>query len=151
MPKWFARIFALLMVVSCIAIGWYAYQHEKLSYSAEDLRVSLETSQARERKQQFELNEVEEALPKAQEELADIQPKAEEAVRKEQELREERKVLRSDQLELQDQLESAQTAAADSVKIVSDAMDMVDVDLHSLEEDMSRALQILFQSISFGN
>ena len=54
MPKWFARLFAVMMILACGFTAWYAYQHEKLTRAIEDVRVSLETSQARERKQQYE-------------------------------------------------------------------------------------------------
>ena len=105
MPKWFARVFTIVMVLACVATAWYAYQHEKLNFALEDVRVSLETSRARERKQQYEYDQVAEALPKAREELDEIQPKADAAKAEENALRETRKSLRAVQGELTDTLE----------------------------------------------
>ena len=87
MPKWFARLFAVLMVIACGLTAWYAYQHEKLTFALEDVRVSLETSQARERKQQYEYDEVTKALPAAQKELEEILHSGEKAIRNDETLR----------------------------------------------------------------
>lgn len=147
MPKWFARLFALVMVLACAATAWYAYQHEKLSFAIEDVRVSLETSQARERKQQYEYDQVSKALPEARLELSEIQPKADAAKADESALRETRKTLRSANAELTAQLEEAETRRLDAEKTLKDLMADISSVGEKIEAGLSRSLTELVKSL----
>ena len=69
-----------------------------------DARLSLETSQGRERKQQHEYDQVLEDLPKARQELAELQPRTDEAVQLVADLKAERKSLRETKKELEARL-----------------------------------------------
>lgn len=69
--------------------------------------MKLDTSRQREKKQQYEYDQVVEALPLARDELARLQPQADAAKAEEKLLREQRKALRAEIAELKKQLEAA--------------------------------------------
>ena len=54
LPKWFCVLFSVLMLVACGILAWSAVEQETLTASLADARLSLETSQGRERKQNSE-------------------------------------------------------------------------------------------------
>ena len=138
MPKWFARLFAVMMILACGFTAWYAYQHEKLTLAIEDVRVSLETSQARERKQQYEYNEVTKALPEAKEAA-----KAEE-----NKLRDQRKTLRTSNTDLNEKVTAAEARVAASAAAYQSAVASLSDLTQSLEEGMTDALSVLHESLA---
>ena len=97
---------ALFLIVYVPAMAWRQFQ-------LDDTALSLETSQGRERKQQYEYDEVTAALPETRAELAEVQPLADEAAAKVAELKARRKELRAEKKELEAALE-AQAAPAES-------------------------------------
>ena len=70
----------------------------------DDLQKSLETSQGRERKQQYEYDKVVSEIPEIQAELDLIRPQTEAAEQEVSELKAERKKLRNEKKELEQQL-----------------------------------------------
>ena len=140
MPKWFARLFAVVMIVACLATAWYAYQHEKLNYTAEDVRTSLETSLARERKQQYEYNEVSEKLPEARAELERLQPLADAAV----------KTLREGNTDLTASIALSEAEAGTALASVTDLMTTMDEKDRQLQNEMTNALNALVRSLPAG-
>ena len=148
MPKWFARLFAIVMILACGFTAWYAYQHEKLTLAIEDVRISLETSQARERKQQYEYNEVTKALPEAKEQLEVIQPQADAAKAEENKLRDQRKTLRTANTDLNAKVTAAEERVAASASAYESAVASLTDLTESLEEGMTDALSILHDALA---
>ena len=148
MPKWFARLFAIMMILACGFTAWYAYQHEKLTLAIEDVRISLETSQARERKQQYEYNEVTKALPEAKEQLEVIKPQADAAKAEENKLRDQRKTLRTANTDLNAKVTAAEERVAASASAYESAVASLTDLTESLEEGMTDALSILHDALA---
>ena len=90
-----ARLFVAVMLAFSLAAAACTALRAGLDASLDDTARSLETSRGRERKQQYEYDEVSAQLPLAREELAEIQPLAAEAAEAVSRLKEERKALRS--------------------------------------------------------
>lgn len=88
-------IFAIGMLLFCGLLAWTAVDIHHLQAQTQELRTSLETSQGRERKQQYEYDAVASEIPLLQAELAVVQPQAEAAATQEAELRARRKELRA--------------------------------------------------------
>ena len=108
----FAAVTALCVCALAMAV-WLPLR-ASLRFRTEDTRVSLETSRQRETKQTYEYDQVVEALPLAQAELDELQPRADAAVALDQALRAERKQLRAEVKALQaelDELKAAQEPA----------------------------------------
>ena len=97
-----AVLFTLMMLLFVFFLTWYLPSMAQRQFQAEDLRLSLETSRGRERKQQHEYDETMEALPEVQAKLDEILPQAEEAAGLVSELKAERKELRSELKALQE-------------------------------------------------
>ena len=93
--------FSLLMLIFVLFIVWYLPSINRLRFSLQDTVKSLETSRGRERKQQYEYDEAESALPQVQEELDRILPLCEAAKLEVKALKEERKKLRNERKELE--------------------------------------------------
>ncbi len=146
MPKWFARVFAVVMVLACIVMAWYAYQHERLNYSAEDVRTSLETSQARERKQQYEYDEVVKKLPEARSELDEVKPQADQAAREEAGLRQTRQELRDQNDQLNLQIEQADTRLQTAMATVTDLIHEIREKEYRILDSMNGALGALMNA-----
>ena len=60
---------SVVMLLCVLFISWYLPTVSTLRFSLEDRKISLETSQGRERKQQHEYDEAVSAIPEVQEEL----------------------------------------------------------------------------------
>lgn len=101
-PLWFRILFCLIMLCLCAVLAYTAVARETLLFQIQDLSLSLETSRQRETKQQYEYNQVVEALPKLQAELAEVAPKAETAAATVDELKATRKALRADNKALEE-------------------------------------------------
>ena len=87
-----------------------AYLDFRLSEAAMD----LETSQGRERKQDFEYNQVVEAIPLTRQELDEAQPRADSLLQEVTDLKASRKELRAEKKRLEELLEHAQQEAGAS-------------------------------------
>lgn len=85
-------------VLLCCVVLWSAYVPliSSVRFQLSDVSLSLETSTGRERKQQFEYDNVVRDLPAAKQELEEVQPLTDEALRIVRELKEERKRLREE-------------------------------------------------------
>ena len=94
-------IFTAVMLAFCLYMVWYVPAMSALEFQLQDVTASLETSRGRERKQQYEYDEVIEKLPKTRAELAETQPKADEAADRVAALKEERKALREEKERLE--------------------------------------------------
>ena len=89
-----AWAFALVMLLFSLAMLLWVPLRVRLDAQLADTRLSLETSQGRERKQQMEYDQVTEELPKVRAELAEVQPQADAAAEEVQRLKDIRKELR---------------------------------------------------------
>ena len=106
----FCAVMFLFSLFMLVIIPLRSYQR----FQTADLELSLETSQGRERKQQYEYDEVTVALPAAREKLQELQPLADEAKALKNELKERRKALREEKAALEKQLEELQQHAVSS-------------------------------------
>ncbi|MBP5729411.1 MAG: hypothetical protein J6Y48_20275 [Clostridia bacterium] len=102
--SFFPVLFVLVMLLCVLFIAWYLPSVSTLRYQLEDKKISLETSQGRERKQQHEYDEAVAALAEAREELELVRPQADEAADAKKALKEERKNLRQEKKELEEKL-----------------------------------------------
>ena len=100
----FPVIFVLVMFLCVLFISWYLPAVSGLRYRLQDAKVSLETSQGRERKQQHEYDETVKALSEAKEELDRVQPLADKAADEKKNMKEERKQLRQEKKELEEKI-----------------------------------------------
>ena len=100
-------LFSLFMIVY---VPLRSYQRFQIA----DLELSLETSLGRERKQQYEYDEVTTELPLVRERLQELQPLADEAKAQKSELKDRRKALREEKSALEQQLEELQQSSVPS-------------------------------------
>ena len=100
----FPAVFAVVMLVTVLFLVWYIPAVSGLTFQLDDLQKSLETSQGRERKQQYEYDKVVSEIPEIQAELDLIKPQTEAAEQEVSELKAERKKLRNEKKELEQQL-----------------------------------------------
>ena len=100
----FPALFSFLMLLFVLFLVWYIPSVTGRTFALHDVMKSLETSQGRERKQQYEYDKVIAEIPELQEELDLILPQAEAAEKEVSELKAERKKLREEKKELEKQL-----------------------------------------------
>lgn len=112
LPGWFAALFVTVMLAVCAVIAFCTVEQYQLRFEVADLTLSLDTSRQRERKQEYEYNEVIAALPLVQAELEATQPLADEAVAAVNDLKARRKALRAENAELEAQLAVLQAEVA---------------------------------------
>lgn len=112
LPGWFAALFVTVMLAVCAVIAFCTVEQYQLRFEVADLTLSLDTSRQRERKQEYEYNEVIAALPLVQAELEATQPLADEAVAAVNDLKARRKALRAENAELEEQLAALQAEVA---------------------------------------
>ena len=112
LPGWFAALFVTVMLAVCAVIAFCTVEQYNLRFEVADLTLSLDTSRQRERKQEYEYNEVIAALPLVQAELEATQPLADEAVAAVNDLKARRKALRAENAELEEQLAALQAEVA---------------------------------------
>ena len=108
-PAWLARLFIGVMMFFCLFLTAFVLLRGSLSFQLADLALSLETSEGRERKQQYEYDQVQAELPLTRAELEETQPLADAAVEKVSQLKAERKLLRAEKKELEAGKEDART------------------------------------------
>ena len=113
LPGWFAALFVAVMLAVCAVIAFCTVEQYNLRFEVADLTLSLDTSRQRERKQEYEYNEVVAALPLVQAELEATQPLADEAVAAVSDLKARRKALRAENAALEEQLAALQEEIAD--------------------------------------
>lgn len=100
--KVLAGIFVAVMLCFALFMAAEVLTRSRLDFQLDDLARSLETSKGRERKQQYEYDQVTEELPRTRAELAEAEPRAEAAKQTVAELKEERKRLRNEKKELEE-------------------------------------------------
>ena len=83
--------FTIVLILCCLFLVWFVPTRSNLDFQLADIEKSLDTSRGRERKQQYEYDEVVAELPRIQAELAQTQPLADEAAAAVAELKEKRK------------------------------------------------------------
>lgn len=104
-PSLFPVLFASVMLLFVLFLVWYLPALDERVFMLQDVRQSIETSQGRERKQQYEYDETVAAIPEIQAELDRVIPLEEAAQQEVQALKEERKQLRQQKKELEALLE----------------------------------------------
>ncbi len=115
-------VFTCVMLVFCLFLGWYIPSRGELDFQLADIELSLETSYGREKKQQFEYDEVTAELPLTRAELAETQPLADEAAAAVTALKEERKTLRAEKKALEEaRKENSGENAENTVKTTDDS------------------------------
>jgi len=102
-------LFTLVMLACCIFLVWYTFSSSSMVFRLQDTRLSLETSQGRERKQQAEYEQVSQELPETRQALEVILPEAEAAQAQVDALKAERKALREQKADLESKLAQSQT------------------------------------------
>lgn len=102
----FGRIFVLVMLLFSVAMLAYVPLRARLDFQLDDVARSLDTSRGRERKQQYEYDEVTAQLPLTQAELDEVGPQAEKAAETVRQLKDERKKLREEKKTLEEAAEA---------------------------------------------
>ena len=133
------------MLLACGATAYFVYQHEKLSYAVEDARVSLETSRARERKQEYEWDQVSQAIPKAEEELSLLQPQVDDLLASLTDLRQTRTALDEANTVLTESVTHTQTQVSSLTDSLYLRMDALEEQTEDTENALTQALDQLLQ------
>ena len=94
-------LFAFIMLVCVLFVIWYLPAVSERRFILQDTQKSIETSQGRERKQQYEYEETVAAIPGVQAELDRINPLNDSVTQEVKVLKEERKRLRQEKKELE--------------------------------------------------
>ena len=100
-PSVFPVLFSLVLMVFVVFLIWYIPSVEARKFQLEDLGKSLETSQGRERKQQYEYDQTVAEIPEVQEKLDLLIPESEAAQQEVDQLKQERKQLREEKKRLE--------------------------------------------------
>ena len=101
-----AALFAVLMLGFCLLLFVWVPLKSILDFRLSEARLSLETSQGRERKQQYEYDEAARQLPLTRAELEEVQPQADAAAEEVRQLKEQRKALRAEKKALEEKAAS---------------------------------------------
>lgn len=115
LPGWFRGLFVVVMLGVCGVIAFCAVEQVSLRFQVDDLTRSLDTSRQRERKQQYEYEQVVADLPATQQELDEAAPLAELALATVTDLKAQRTALREDSAALTEAAAAAQQAAEDAI------------------------------------
>ena len=102
LPRSVLYLFVVLMGICTLILIWQVPASSSMSYNLSEARLSLETAQGRERKQQAEYEETVAALPEAEAELESLKPQMEAAQEEVKNLKAERKKLREEKKELEE-------------------------------------------------
>lgn len=97
-------VFTCVMLVFVLFMLWYVPSVSSRRFELADAKLSLETSQGRERKQEYEYGQAVAGFEPVQEELAQVQPQTEAAKQKVDELKTLRKELRQEKKDLESRL-----------------------------------------------
>ena len=95
------------MAVTCLWIIVWVPVNALLDFRLSEAAMDLETSQGRERKQDYEYAQVSETLPLTQQELAEAGPRAELLLEEVTELKARRKELRAEKKRLEELLDAS--------------------------------------------
>ena len=102
--NWFFTLFTAVMLCTILVLVWYLPSVSVRTFQLRDLQLSLETSQGRERKQQYEYDKVVSEIPALQAEIDAVLPRTEAAEQEVADLKAERKKLRNEKKKLEKQL-----------------------------------------------
>ena len=105
--RWFTILFVVIMAVTCLWIIVWVPVNALLDFRLSEAAMDLETSQGRERKQDYEYAQVSETLPLTQQELAEAGPRAELLLEEVTELKARRKELRAEKKRLEELLDAS--------------------------------------------
>ena len=97
----FPVFFAFVMLICVLFVIWFVPALNERRFMLQDIRRSIETSQGRERKQQYEYDETVAVIPEVQAELDRVVPLNDAAVQEVATLKEERKLLRQEKADLE--------------------------------------------------
>ena len=110
----FTVFFVIIMMISCLWLIVWVPLNAYLDFRLSEAAMDLETSQGRKRKQDFEYNQVVEAIPLTRQELDEAQPRADSLLQEVTDLKASRKELRAEKKRLEELLEHAQQEAGAS-------------------------------------
>ena len=102
-------LFVSVMLLCVLFVVWYLPAVNERRFMLQDVRKSIETSQGRERKQQYEYDETAAAIPEVQAELERLLPLYDQISQEVGLLKEERKKLRREKKELENLSEDSST------------------------------------------
>ena len=112
----FEAFFSVFMLIFCIVLIAYVPLKAVLDFRLSEAVLSLETSKGRERKQQYEYDQVTSELPRTRAELETAQPLADAALQEVTELKALRKELRAEKKRLETLLEQASDSVRDNTE-----------------------------------
>ena len=104
-------VFSVLMLLFCLLMIAYVPLKAVLDFRMSEALLNLETSRGRERRQQYEYDQVSSDLPLTRAELETAQPLADAALQEVTDLKALRKELRAKKKRLESLLENASDAA----------------------------------------
>ena len=107
----FPVVFSLVMFLCVLFLVWYLPAVQDRTFRINDTGISLEMSQGRERKQQYEYDQAAAAIPAVEAELERLKPLCDAAAEEVQALKDEKKKLREEKKTLTEQ----QAAPADAI------------------------------------
>lgn len=139
MSGWFRALFTAVMLFVCGVIAFCTVEQVGLRAQVEDLTRSLNTSRQRERKQQYEYDQVTAALPEAQAELEKTRPLAETAQATVTDLKAQRKQLRSEKAELETQL----AQCLEEAKLAQEKQQALEAEVRALKNQKESLEQTL--------
>ncbi len=139
LPGWVRLMFTIIMLAVCAVVAFCAVERVSLEYQVEDLTRSVETSHQRERKQQYEYDQVVEKLPATKAELETVTPQAEAAQATVTDLKAQRKALREEKETLEAELETAKAEEAEALQQVETLQAEVDA-LHQQVQELTEQL-----------
>ena len=120
LPMWYRLLFSQVMLSESDDDANCTVDDESLPYQVEDLTRSVDTSHQREKKQQYEYDQVVEKLPKTQEELDTVLPEAEAAQATVTDLKAQRKTLREEKKTLEAAIEAAKAEETEALQQAED-------------------------------
>ena len=106
LPRSVLYLFVIVMGICTLILIWQVPASSSMSYSLSEARLSLETAQGRERKQQAEYDKAVKDIQEAKEQLEAITPQHEEVIAAKDAQVAERKELKARKEELQAQIEA---------------------------------------------
>ncbi len=141
LPMWFRLVFALVMLSVCVVVAYCTVEDVSLRYQVEDLTRSVDTSHQREKKQQYEYDQVVEKLPQTQAELDTVLPEAEAAQATVTDLKTQRKTLREEKQTLEAAIEGAkkeETEARQQAEDLQKEIDALQQQLDTLRQQLEK-------------
>ena len=106
LPRSILYIFAIVMGICTLILIWQVPASSSMSFNLSEARLSLETAQGRERKQQAEYDKALQNIEEAKAKLEAITPQHEEVITAKESQVAERKELKTRREELKKQIEA---------------------------------------------